>query len=87
MEILYAIVVGLVVGAVARLLMPGRDPVGLIGTLLIGVVGAFIGTYAWEAIFGPDQENVAWIGAIIVAMVLLGIYRSMTYRRHDTTVR
>ena len=86
MEILYTIVVGLVVGAVARLLMPGRDPVGLIGTLLIGVVGAFIGTFAWEAIFG-EQEDTAWIGAIIVAMVLLGIYRSMTYRRHDTTVR
>jgi uncharacterized membrane protein YeaQ/YmgE (transglycosylase-associated protein family) len=74
------IIVGAVIGVIARLLMPGRDPVGFIGTIVIGIVGALIGGYAWRALFG-DSEGVEWIGSIIVAMALLWIYRQMTYRR------
>lgn len=80
MEILLYIVVGAVIGVIARFLMPGRDPVGFIGTIVIGIIGAVIGGYAWRAAFG-DSGGVEWIGSIIAAMVLLWIYRQMTYRR------
>jgi uncharacterized membrane protein YeaQ/YmgE (transglycosylase-associated protein family) len=80
MEILVYIVVGLVVGALARLLMPGSDSIGIVGTLAVGIVGAIIGGYAWRALFG-NTEGVEWIGSIIVAMVLLWIYRQVSYRR------
>jgi uncharacterized membrane protein YeaQ/YmgE (transglycosylase-associated protein family) len=79
-EILVYIAVGAVVGIIARLLMPGRDPVGFIGTIVIGIVGAIIGGYAWRAIFG-NTEDIEWIGSIIAAMLLLWLYRQVTYRR------
>jgi uncharacterized membrane protein YeaQ/YmgE (transglycosylase-associated protein family) len=77
--IIFYIVVGLVVGVLARLLLPGRDPIGIIGTIIIGVIGAVVGGYLWQVIFGPN-EGVAWIGSIIVAVILLGIYRAVTRR-------
>lgn len=83
-EIIVFILVGLVVGALARLLLPGKDPIGILATIVIGIVGAVIGGYLWAAIFGSDQEGVAWIGSILVAMALLFAYRKMTYGR-DTT--
>jgi uncharacterized membrane protein YeaQ/YmgE (transglycosylase-associated protein family) len=84
-EIIYFILIGLVIGAVARLLMPGRDPIGIIGTILVGVVGAIIGGYLWRAIFS-NTEGVEWIGSILVAMALLWIYRKMTYGRTTRTL-
>jgi uncharacterized membrane protein YeaQ/YmgE (transglycosylase-associated protein family) len=80
MHVLAWIVVGLVVGLVARLLLPGRDPIGCLGTILLGVVGAIVGGRAWQELFGP-QRGVAWIGSIIAAMLLLAVFRSVTYRR------
>jgi uncharacterized membrane protein YeaQ/YmgE (transglycosylase-associated protein family) len=79
-EIIYFILIGLVIGALARLLMPGRDPIGIIGTILVGIVGAIVGGYLWRAIFG-QTEGVEWIGSIIVAMALLWIYRKLTFGR------
>ena len=79
-EILLYVLVGLVVGVLARLLMPGRDPIGIIGTILVGIVGAIVGGYLWRAVFG-DSEDIEWIGSIIVAMLLLWIYRRMTIGR------
>jgi uncharacterized membrane protein YeaQ/YmgE (transglycosylase-associated protein family) len=79
-EIIYFILIGLVIGILARLLMPGRDPIGIIGTILVGIVGAIVGGYLWRAIFG-QTEGVEWIGSIIVAMALLWIYRKVTYGR------
>jgi uncharacterized membrane protein YeaQ/YmgE (transglycosylase-associated protein family) len=83
-EILFFIIVGLVVGVLARLLLPGRDPIGVLGTIVVGIIGAIVGGYLWIAIFGNDQEGVAWIGSILVAMGILFLYRKMTYGR--TTV-
>lgn len=80
MELLTFILVGLIVGAIARLLMPGRDPIGILGTILVGIVGAIAGGYLWRALFGETQ-GVEWIGAILVAMALLWIYRRMTIGR------
>lgn len=79
-EIIVYIIVGLIVGAVARLLLPGRDPIGILGTIVVGIVGAVIGGYLWAALFGAN-EGVAWIGSILVAMALLFVYRKMTYDR------
>ena len=79
-EILIYILVGLVVGVLARLLMPGSDPIGIIGTILVGIVGAVIGGYLWRAVF-QNTEGIEWIGSIIVAMTLLWVYRRMSLGR------
>lgn len=78
--ILTWLVVGLIVGAIARLFLPGRDPIGCLGTILLGVLGAIIGGWAWRELFGP-QRDVAWIGSIIAAMLLLALFRTVSYRR------
>ncbi|MDP9235300.1 MAG: GlsB/YeaQ/YmgE family stress response membrane protein [Actinomycetota bacterium] len=77
------ILVGLVVGFLARLLLPGRDPIGILGTILLGIAGAVIGGFVWEALFG-DNRGVSWIGSVLMAMLLLWIYRKMTYGRSVT---
>jgi uncharacterized membrane protein YeaQ/YmgE (transglycosylase-associated protein family) len=79
-EIIIFILVGLVVGVLARLLMPGPDPIGILGTLAIGVIGAIVGGYLWRAVFS-NTEGVEWIGSILVAMALLWIYRRMAVGR------
>lgn len=79
-DIIVFILVGLIVGILARALMPGRDPVGILGTILVGIVGAIIGGYAWRAAFG-NTEGVEWIGSILAAMLLLWLYRRMTVGR------
>ncbi len=79
-DIIVFILVGLVVGLLARLLMPGSDPIGILGTIVVGIVGAIIGGYLWAALFG-DTEGVEWIGSILVAMALLWVYRRMTIGR------
>jgi uncharacterized membrane protein YeaQ/YmgE (transglycosylase-associated protein family) len=79
---LYLIVAGLIVGALARLIMPGRDPIGIIGTLLIGVVGVILGGILWNAVLpNNDNDGVAVFAGVVVALVLLWLYRRMTYRR------
>ena len=80
MEFIVFLLVGLVVGVVARLLMPGPDPIGVLGTIIVGCVGALIGGYLWTAVFGPN-EGVAWIGSILMAMALLFLYRRLTTGR------
>ncbi len=86
-EIVGFIIVGLIVGILARLLMPGRDPIGILGTIVVGIVGAVIGGYLFSQVFElNDSGGVAWIGSIIVAMALLYLYRKMTYGRTNTTV-
>ena len=74
------IVAGLVVGILARFLLPGRDPIGCIGTLVLGVLGIYVGGRLWQELV-PGRRGIAWIGSIIVAMVLLAIFRRLTYRR------
>lgn len=84
MEILYTILIGIVVGIVAKLLMPGRDPGGFIITALLGIAGAVIGTWIGQALnwYGPN-EPAGFLGSVIGAMLLLFIYRLfMRPRRH-----
>ena len=79
------IVLGLLAGAIAKLIMPGDDPGGIIVTMLIGIVGAVIGGFLGSRIFGIGLENFwslqTWIIAIIGALILLGLYRIFAGRR------
>lgn len=77
--IVYAIA-GLVIGAIARLLLPGKQSMGWGLTMVIGVVAAILGGMAWNAIFSGN-EGIAWIGSIIVAIVLLVIYERVVAKR------
>jgi uncharacterized membrane protein YeaQ/YmgE (transglycosylase-associated protein family) len=73
------VVLGLAAGAIAKLIMPGRDPGGCIVTMLLGVVGAVVGGYLGSRFFGRGLETFwnlqTWIVAIIGSLILLGIYR------------
>ena len=76
------IVFGLVVGAVAKLLMPGRDPGGIIVTSLIGIAGAVLGGFLGRAmgLYGP-QDAAGFVMALVGAIVLLLLYRAIAGRR------
>lgn len=72
MDILATIVIGLLVGLVARLVMPGRQSMGLILTCILGIAGAFVSTYGGQALglYQPG-EAAGFIGAVVGALVLL----------------
>jgi uncharacterized membrane protein YeaQ/YmgE (transglycosylase-associated protein family) len=72
---------GLVVGAIAKLLFPGRDPGGVIVTALLGLVGAMIGTFVGRALWGGAGYSAGWITSILGAIVVLAIYRAVTKRQ------
>ncbi|MGA7617485.1 MAG: GlsB/YeaQ/YmgE family stress response membrane protein [Thermoanaerobaculia bacterium] len=82
MNILWWIIFGLIVGAIAKLLMPGRDPGGIIVTILLGIAGSFVGGFLGQIVFGTGNSAAGWIGSIIGAIVLLLIYRLIVGRRH-----
>lgn len=72
--------IGLIIGAIAKLLMPGKDPGGCVITMLLGIAGSFVGTWLGRVFF--DQNYVAgWIMSIVGAMILLLIYRMIAGRR------
>jgi uncharacterized membrane protein YeaQ/YmgE (transglycosylase-associated protein family) len=86
MEILSWIVFGLVVGALAKLVMPGRDPGGIIVTMLLGIAGALLGGFLGQAMgFYRPGEPAGWIVSILGAVVLLLIYR-LAFARRATRV-
>ena len=78
MEVLSWIFFGLVVGILAKLLMPGRDPGGIIITILLGVAGSLLGGWVGRTMgwYGPG-ETAGWIMSILGAVVLLLIYRAL----------
>jgi uncharacterized membrane protein YeaQ/YmgE (transglycosylase-associated protein family) len=82
MAIIWAIIIGLIVGIVAKLLMPGRDPGGFIVTALLGIVGALVATFLGQAmgIYAAGQ-SAGFIGAVIGAIVVLFVYRLIRGRR------
>src|SRR5262245_10195096 len=82
MGILTWIVFGLVVGIIAKLLMPGRDPGGFIVTMLLGIAGALLGGFIGRAMgfYGP-QETAGWLVSIGGAILLLLLYRVAVRRR------
>ena len=72
------IVFGLIVGVIAKLLMPGRDPGGFVITILLGIAGAMLGGFIGRAIgfYGPNQ-SAGYIVSILGAVLLLAIYRAV----------
>jgi len=82
MSIIVTIVIGFLVGLVAKFLMPGRDPGGFIVTILLGIVGAFVATYIGHALgWYREGEAAGFIGSVIGAMIVLFIYRVVVGRR------
>ena len=82
MGILSWILFGLVVGIIAKLLMPGRDPGGFIITILLGIAGALIGGFIGRAMgFYDANQGAGWLMSILGAIVLLALYRMMVRRR------
>jgi uncharacterized membrane protein YeaQ/YmgE (transglycosylase-associated protein family) len=79
-SILGYIVVGIIVGVVARFLVPGRDPMGVIGTILLGIVGAVVGGWAAGALL-PETTGVDWIASIVVAVLLVLLWRAVSGNR------
>ena len=88
--LLYLLVIGIVAGFVARLLVPGPDPMGIAATILLGIVGSFIGGFLGWLLFGTDLDDGALqasgvIGSIIGAVLALLLYRAIN--NHDRTTR
>jgi len=85
MGIIGWIVLGLIAGAIAKAIMPGNDPGGLIITLLLGVVGALLGGFIGSRLFDVGLENFwsiqTWLLAIVGSLIVLGIYRVVVGRR------
>lgn len=78
------LVFGLIIGAIARLLMPGPQPIGILGTIAVGVVGSFIGGFAAYLIFGGEPLQASgWIGSLVGAIVLLAIVSYAGGRRQS----
>lgn len=75
-------IVGLIVGALAKWLMPGKDPGGLLITMAIGIAGAFAARFVGQALFGwyGDGGGPGWIMSILGAMLLLWLYRLISKR-------
>jgi uncharacterized membrane protein YeaQ/YmgE (transglycosylase-associated protein family) len=80
--IIWTLVIGLIVGVVAKLLMPGRDPGGCIITMLLGVAGSFVASYLGEKMGWYEQGQPAgFIASVVGAMLLLLLYRLIAPRR------
>ncbi|MDF3036942.1 MAG: Transglycosylase-associated protein [Paucimonas sp.] len=81
MSIIGTILIGLIVGLVAKLLMPGRDPGGFIITAIIGIVGSVLATYLGQALgWYRADESAGFIGGVIGAVILLALYRMVVRR-------
>jgi uncharacterized membrane protein YeaQ/YmgE (transglycosylase-associated protein family) len=86
MGIIAFLILGLLAGAIAKALMPGDDPGGIIVTMLIGVVGAMLGGFLAGVIFDVNPVDEfwslsTWLAAIVGSLLLLGIYRMVAGRR------
>jgi uncharacterized membrane protein YeaQ/YmgE (transglycosylase-associated protein family) len=80
--LIWTLVIGLVIGAVAKFLTPGRDPGGCIITMLIGIAGSFVASYLGQALGWYQQgETAGFIASVIGAMLLLLLYRLIAGRR------
>lgn len=84
-SILMYIVIGAIIGVIARFLVPGEDPLGVIGTIVLGIVGAVIGGWLAGAVFS-ETEGVDWIASILVAIGLVLLVRMFRRDRTDTRV-
>jgi uncharacterized membrane protein YeaQ/YmgE (transglycosylase-associated protein family) len=89
MGIIAFIILGLLAGLIAKAILPGEDPGGLIVTTIVGVAGAILGGFLAQALFGADPldeffDVSSWLTAIVGALLLLVIYRLVVRRRPAT---
>jgi uncharacterized membrane protein YeaQ/YmgE (transglycosylase-associated protein family) len=83
LSFLWWLIIGLVAGALARLIMPGRDPMGVIATMVLGIIGSVVGGLVSWAIWGVDEGGfrpAGFILSLIGAVVVLWIWRMMKSR-------
>ena len=83
--ILFLLVIGVVAGFLARLLVPGRDPMGVAQTIVLGIIGSFLGGFLGYLLFHKDGEDGALqasglIGSVIGAVIALLVWRAMQNR-------
>ncbi|MEV7541161.1 GlsB/YeaQ/YmgE family stress response membrane protein [Streptomyces sp. NPDC089915] len=88
MGIIAWIIIGLLAGLIAKALMPGKDPGGLIITTLIGIGGGLLGGWLGKVLFGVDSidgffDLSTWIAAIVGSVILLALYRLLTGNRRS----
>lgn len=76
MEFILFLLVGLVAGFIARFLVPGRDPMGILGTLILGIVGALLGGFLARVLLGDPE--IGLFGAVVGAVIALLVYRAAT---------
>jgi uncharacterized membrane protein YeaQ/YmgE (transglycosylase-associated protein family) len=91
MGIIGWIVLGLLAGAIAKLILPGKDPGGIIITMLVGIVGALLGGFLASVLFDINVNDeffdlATWVSAIAGALILLLLYRLFTGRRSGARV-
>jgi uncharacterized membrane protein YeaQ/YmgE (transglycosylase-associated protein family) len=84
MHLLWTALIGLIVGAIAKFIIPGKEPGGIFITMLIGIAGSFLGTFLGRAIghYEPDQ-SAGFLMSLVGALILLGIYH--LFKRSQTT--
>jgi uncharacterized membrane protein YeaQ/YmgE (transglycosylase-associated protein family) len=76
MGILSWVIFGLIVGALAKLVMPGKDPGGIIVTIVLGIAGSLVGGFIGQALgFYGERQYAGWLMSILGAIVLLALYR------------
>ena len=79
------IIFGGIVGLIARFLLPGRDSMGLVATVILGIIGSFVGGFLAQLLFNGNAsippQTAGWIGSIIGAIIVLFIYRYTQGRR------
>ncbi|MFI2781726.1 GlsB/YeaQ/YmgE family stress response membrane protein [Streptomyces sp. ALB3] len=88
MGIIAWIFIGLLAGVIAKALLPGKDPGGIIITMLIGIAGGLLGGWLGKVIFGVDSidgffDLSTWIAAVVGSIILLVLYRVVTGNRHS----
>ena len=82
MSIVWTVLIGLAAGAIAKFLMPGKDPGGLIITILLGIAGSFLFTYLGQFVgLYQEGETAGFFGAVFGAVILLAIYRLLKKKR------
>jgi len=85
MWIISTIIVGLIAGALARLIMPGRDPMGILMTIVLGIIGSFVGGFLYRLIFHPPENGSYFqpgglLLSVLGAILVLFIWRMMSRR-------
>lgn len=83
MNVVWWLLIGLVAGFIARAIVPGRDPMGWVGTLVLGLVGSLVGGFLGDLLFESDGDfsPAGLIGSIIGAIIALLIWRAIAGRR------